>query len=132
MGGGYSSASPSIVLISCPVSPYPPFSIPYHLSFHTLAHSFALTKNASLLFSIDSALFTQNTPGVGQEASILLTKLSLRSADPVPLWRTLFSAKVAGKRYGVVCVGKALEPDGEKWKRMSQSLGTLWPSTSGE
>jgi hypothetical protein len=43
-----------------------------------------------------------------------------------------FSAKVAGKRYGVVCVGKALEPDGEKWKRMSQSLGTLWPSTSGE
>ena len=34
--------------------------------------------------------------------------------------------------YGVVCAGKALDPEGEKWKRMSQSLGTLWPSTSGE
>src|SRR6266851_2935908 len=26
----------------------------------------------------------------------------------------------------------ALEPDGEKWKRMSHSLGALWPPTSGE
>src|SRR5438309_7558588 len=30
------------------------------LSFHTLAHSFALTKNSTLLFSIVSALFAQN------------------------------------------------------------------------
>src|SRR5207244_12852888 len=34
------------------------------LSFHTLAHSFALTKNSTRLFSNDSALFTQKHPGV--------------------------------------------------------------------
>src|SRR5260370_28352098 len=33
------------------------------LSFHTLAHSFALTKNSTLFFSIDSALYAQNTRG---------------------------------------------------------------------
>src|SRR6266481_1822435 len=31
----------------------------------TLAHSFALTKKSTLLFSIDSALFWVNTPGGG-------------------------------------------------------------------
>src|SRR2546421_2367325 len=35
------------------------------LSFHTLAHSFALTKNSTLLFSSDSALFAQNNRGWG-------------------------------------------------------------------
>src|SRR5713101_2157703 len=35
------------------------------LSFHTLAHSFALIKSSTLLFSIASALFAQNTRGVG-------------------------------------------------------------------
>src|SRR5437016_4531108 len=35
------------------------------LSFHTLAHSFALTKNSTRLFSNDCALFTQKDPGVG-------------------------------------------------------------------
>src|SRR5437660_4626957 len=34
------------------------------LSFQTLAHSFALTKNSTRLFSNDSALFTQKHPGV--------------------------------------------------------------------
>lgn len=38
----------------------------------------------------------------------------------------------ASIRYGAVCVGKALEPVALKWKRMSHSLGTLWPPTSGE
>src|SRR6266513_1318808 len=33
--------------------------------FHTLAHSFALTKNSTRLFSNDSALFTQKHPRVG-------------------------------------------------------------------
>jgi len=37
---------------------------PYSLSFHILAHSFALTKITTLLFSNDSALFAQ-TPGDG-------------------------------------------------------------------
>src|SRR6266849_5822659 len=44
---------------------YPPFPIPYSLSFHTLAHSFACTKNSTLLFSSDSALFAQNNRGGG-------------------------------------------------------------------
>src|SRR5216683_379238 len=33
------------------------------LSFHTLAHSFALTKNSTLFFSSASALFAKNHPG---------------------------------------------------------------------
>ena len=67
-------------------------------------------------------------PGVG---GILLP--SPRSAQRT--WRLCgepFSAKVASKRYGAVCVGIALDPEGEKWKRINHSLGTLWPSTSGE
>jgi hypothetical protein len=40
------------------------FPITYPLSFHILAHSFALSKNSTLLFSIDCALFAQK-PGVG-------------------------------------------------------------------
>jgi hypothetical protein len=35
------------------------------LSFHTLAHSFALNKNSTLLFSIDCTLFAKNHPGWG-------------------------------------------------------------------
>jgi len=35
------------------------------LSFHTLAHSFALIKNSTLFFSIASALFAKKPPGVG-------------------------------------------------------------------
>ncbi len=35
------------------------------LSFHILPHSFALIKNSTLLFSIDSTLFAQNTRGWG-------------------------------------------------------------------
>ncbi len=50
----------------------PPFFLPRYvvtcnriqvLSFHTLPHSFAFAQNATLLFSIDSALFAQNTQG---------------------------------------------------------------------
>src|SRR5712664_879142 len=37
----------------------------YPLSFHILAHSFALSKSSTLLFSIVSALFAENHPGVG-------------------------------------------------------------------
>src|SRR6266581_8976934 len=35
----------------------------YPLYFHILADSFALTQNSTLLFSIDSKLFAQNTRG---------------------------------------------------------------------
>ena len=35
----------------------------YPLSFHILANTFALSKNSTLFFSIDSALFGKNTGG---------------------------------------------------------------------
>jgi hypothetical protein len=35
----------------------------YPLPFHTIAHSFARCKNSTLFFSIDCALFAQNTRG---------------------------------------------------------------------
>ena len=37
----------------------------YPLSFHILAHSFALSQNPTLLFSSNSALFRKNTRGWG-------------------------------------------------------------------
>src|SRR5882762_1638547 len=37
----------------------------YLLFFQTCAHSFALMKNSTLFFSIDSALFAKNHPGWG-------------------------------------------------------------------
>jgi len=37
----------------------------YLLSFQTIAHSFALTKNSTLFFSSASALFAKNHPGGG-------------------------------------------------------------------
>ena len=43
----------------------------YPLSFHTLAHSFASTKNSTPLFSSDSTLFPKNTGGGGTPAAIL-------------------------------------------------------------
>src|SRR6266849_10876634 len=64
------------------------------------------TKNPTLLFSSVSALSAKITGGGG--------------------------GAFASKYYGAVCVGMALEPDGEKWKRRSHSLGALWPPTSGE
>src|SRR6266699_4834531 len=50
-----------------PLSPAPHSAYP--LFFHILAHSFALTKNSTPLFSIVSALFAKTTRGVwGWEA----------------------------------------------------------------
>ncbi len=37
----------------------------YLLYFQLLPHSFSLTKNATLLLSVDCALFTKNTGGGG-------------------------------------------------------------------
>jgi hypothetical protein len=56
----------------------------YLTSFHTLAHSFALNKNSTPLFSNVSALFAKNHPGWGYPAANLaqLTRISrtLRTA----------------------------------------------------
>src|SRR5712692_4804751 len=43
---------------------HPPF-LPYPLSFHILANSFAHAKNSTPLFSSDSELFAQNNRGWG-------------------------------------------------------------------
>src|SRR5437667_3303738 len=68
------------------------------LSFHTLAHSFALTKNSTLLFSIVSALFAQNTRGWGMPVTLtnhdnLLFRLSRPTMNLFlrPLGLRLFS-----------------------------------------
>ena len=42
----------------------------YPLSFQTLAHSFARSKNSTPFFSSDSALFAKNHPGWGYDGSI--------------------------------------------------------------
>src|SRR6266568_7810192 len=51
------------------VPTFKPFDVPtfpsYPLSFHTLPHSFALTKNSTPLFSWNSGLFAQNIRGGG-------------------------------------------------------------------
>jgi hypothetical protein len=49
------------------------------LSFHTLARSFAPTKNSTLLFSSNSALFAKNHPGWGYPIFLIL-QLAIRSA----------------------------------------------------
>jgi hypothetical protein len=77
-------------------SPEPPSPIPYPLSFHILAHSFALLKISTLLFSMASALFAKKKHTRGgvrvslQEEGLLNTATaSSRSlADPVafPSW----------------------------------------------
>jgi hypothetical protein len=41
----------------------------YLLSFQTLANSFALNKNSTLFFSINSELFAKNHPGWGGDSS---------------------------------------------------------------
>ncbi len=43
----------------------PLLPIPYPLSFHILAHSFAFAKTVTLLFSWNCALFDKNTRGWG-------------------------------------------------------------------
>jgi hypothetical protein len=68
----------------------PPFFLPRYvvtcnriqvLSFHTLSHSFGFAQNATLLFSIDSALFAQNTQGV---VSIMVPSLKKNFDFPAP------------------------------------------------
>src|SRR5260370_10191161 len=61
MGRDLSTTSPAVRLPQT----YPPLPIPYPLSFHILAHSFALTKSSTSFFSSASALFAKNHRGWG-------------------------------------------------------------------
>jgi hypothetical protein len=58
-------------------SPLATFS--YLLYFQLLPHSFALIKNATLLFSVKSALFAQNTRGWGTESE---TEMAVATGYP--------------------------------------------------
>src|SRR5438552_3347930 len=57
------------------------------LSFHTIAHSFALAKSSTLLFSIDSALLAQNHPGGGAFPRVRLLLMDFVCAEPVAALR---------------------------------------------
>jgi hypothetical protein len=74
----------------------------YPLSFQILAHSFALSKNSTLLFSSASALFAKNDPGWGRGSSFLRRSdvpTFQRSNDPpVPLRRTPLGATIGNGR----------------------------------
>src|SRR6266704_2869428 len=63
--GGDIGLSDARTSTSASVPTVPP-AINYPLYFQTLAHSFALTKTSTLLFSIASALFAKNHPGWGE------------------------------------------------------------------
>ena len=59
----------------------------YPLSFHTLPNSFALPKNSTRLFSGDSALFAENTRGLGyppllKSASSAILRKSKNESQP--------------------------------------------------
>src|SRR5258708_16733328 len=59
----------------------------YPLSFHTLPNSFALPKNSTRLFSGDSALFAENTRGLGhppllKSASYAILRKSKNNSQP--------------------------------------------------
>src|SRR6266581_3024671 len=86
-GGKYLTSQPALHPLPCIPSPCPPIPLScYSLSFHTLAHSFALTKTSTLLFSMTSALFAKNHPGWG-EGSLLETKPSLPHHTHEPIGR---------------------------------------------
>jgi hypothetical protein len=57
----------------------------YLLYFLLLPHSFALTKNATLLFSILSALFVKNTGGWGTPSLPTRNKMKLQTAKSAVL-----------------------------------------------
>src|SRR5260370_42517663 len=61
------------------------------LSFHILAHSFTLTQNSTLFFSIDSTLFTQNSRG---------------RCSKVRFARRKFKSIVVGRAHGTPCSAK--------------------------
>jgi hypothetical protein len=67
----------------CPRSKFSALDVfpTYPLTFHTPAHSFALTQNSTLCFSMACALFAKNTPGGG-------VPLFAESAAPakIPWW----------------------------------------------
>ena len=78
MGGGGvpTSSEPRLPLA------YPLFPIPYPLSFHALAHSFAPTKKTTHFFSSDSTLFAK-TSGVGGGVNSLSKRVRLAANGKV-------------------------------------------------
>src|SRR5712664_1009136 len=61
----------------------------YPLSFHILAHSFALNKSSTLLFSIVSALFAENYPGWGDPLAFRHSLSHCPTSPYQAAWHTL-------------------------------------------
>src|SRR5712664_3402882 len=61
----------------------------YPLSFHILAHSFALGQSSTLLFSIDSALFAENHPGWGYPLAFRHSQSHCPTSPYQAAWHTL-------------------------------------------
>src|SRR5229473_3283144 len=61
----------------------------YPLSFHILAHSFALGQSSTLLFSIDSALFAENHPGWGYPLAFRHSQSHCPPSPYQAAWHTL-------------------------------------------
>jgi len=74
----------SIRLRPVPLSLVPLSPIHYPFSFHTLAHSFALTKNSTPLFPSNCALFAKNHPGWGYAPLSPKLKTSTMAANMSP------------------------------------------------
>src|SRR6266700_1799177 len=108
-GGKYLTSQPALHPLPCIPSPCPPIPLScYSLSFHTLAHSFALTKTSTLLFSMTSALFAKNHPGGGrdpfskqnQACRITLTRTN-RKEKIVANWMDGKVAAITGGSQGI-------------------------------
>ena len=76
------------------------------LSFHILAHSYAHTKNSSLLFSTASALFVKKHPGWGYlrspRSTLSEATTTLRTSHQSPLWPSVpLQPNVLGATIGI-------------------------------
>ncbi len=75
----------------------------------TLLHFFAPTKNSTLLFSIDSALFAQNTRGGGGDP-LLTSYPSSQRTVPAPTKSGFLSVKLSDSVNSMLSVSSALTP----------------------
>src|SRR5438876_5399733 len=66
------------------------------LSLYTVAHSFALSKKSTVLFSSNSALFRKNTRGWG--VPLLGVLLNRRSPRPICRFKFFFFSRLSAFR----------------------------------
>jgi hypothetical protein len=94
----------------------------YPLCFHILAHSFALTKNSTLLFPNTSALFHKNTRGGG---TLRLSRIRLPVRSPASPERRLSGpepSQILSRGLGLLSQTAEIRPGARR-----SSLYTLAP-----